>query len=228
MTHHETQDQLSAWLDGELDQDAARAIEAHLAACPACQAAADALQRVVQVAAALQPAPPGRNLWPGIEARIRHPQVAPLVPPTQRRAVPVAWAGLVAAGLLVGVILGRSTGAPAQPGLDTATARPPATAPSVGATGRPSTLNVALLSRSTGTAVGQLEQLLRTRGEQLDTSTVRVLAQNLARIDSAIADAERALAADPSSPWLSQHLATATKRKVDLLRRVAVLTQPQS
>jgi len=227
VTHHETQDQLSAWLDGELDQDAARAIEAHLAACPDCRAAADGLQRIVQVASALQPAPPTRNLWPGIEARIRNPQVAPLAPPAQRRAA-VAWAGLVAAGLLVGVILGRSTGAPARRGLDTATMPPPATASSVGAAGRPSTLDVALLSRSTGTAVGQLEQLLRTRGEQLDTSTVRVLARNLARIDSAIADAERALAADPSSPWLSQHLATATKRKVDLLRRVAVLTQPQS
>ena len=63
---------------------------------------------------------------------------------------------------------------------------------------------------------------------RLDTATVRVLALNLARIDSAIADAERALAADPSNAYVSRHLAATTKRKIDLLRRVAVLTQSRS
>ncbi len=64
--------------------------------------------------------------------------------------------------------------------------------------------------------------------EKLDSGTVRVLTQNLARIDSAIADAERALAADPSNAYVSRHLASTARRKVELLRLVAGLTQSRS
>lgn len=219
MTHEETRDLLSAWLDGELDEPTARAVQLHLDSCDACQAVAADLRQVVAVATRLPARPPVHNLWPGIEARIRAPQVTPIAP--RRRLAPVAWAGLVAAGLLVGVVLGRTV-APAAVAIVPADTAVPARQ------ARATTLNAALLSQSTGVAVGQLEQVLLTQTQQLDTSTVRVLAQNLARIDSAIADAERALEADPSNAYVSRHLAATTKRKVDILRRVAVLTQPRS
>ena len=52
--------------------------------------------------------------------------------------------------------------------------------------------------------------------------------ENLARIDTAIADAERALAADPANVYVSRHLADAEKRKLALLRTAARLVQSQS
>lgn len=227
MTHEQVQEQLSAWLDGELANGERRAVEAHLADCAACRAVGDDLRQLARIASKLPASPPDRNLWPGIEARLRSSQVTPIAAPRSRWRAPATWAGLVAAGLLVGVAIGRwpAQGTAVQQDSSTAVAT---TGRRDAATARPATLDAGQLSQSTGVAVGQLEQLLLTQTQQLDTSTVRVLVQNLARIDSAIADAERALAADPSNAYVSRHLAATTKRKVDLLRRVAVLTQPRS
>jgi anti-sigma factor RsiW len=224
MTHDQVQDHLSAWLDGELDDGARRQVDAHLAECPACQGIARDLQRVVGVAAGMPVTGPGRNLWPGIADRIHRP-VAGRIDPEAPRTIPLGHAGLVAAGLLLGVLLGRVVPWPSRPGSEgppLATSRPAAQP------ARNATLDATQLSQSTAVAVGQLEQLLLAETGRLDTSTVRVLAQNLARIDSAIAEAQRALAADPSNAYVSRHLAATTRRKVDLLRRVAILTQPGS
>jgi len=51
--------------------------------------------------------------------------------------------------------------------------------------------------------------------------------QNLAIIDRAIDQARRALAADPASPYLHQHLALQMKAKLELLRRTTALAAAQ-
>jgi len=71
--------------------------------------------------------------------------------------------------------------------------------------------------------VAELQQLLRTERTQLDTSTVRILEQNLAVIDRALNEAQRAVAKDPANPYLRAHLASTMRRKVDLLRRATVI-----
>jgi hypothetical protein len=77
-------------------------------------------------------------------------------------------------------------------------------------------------------AVVALEQALAANRGQLDTATVRVIRQNLAIMDQAIEQAQSALAADPGSVYLSNHLAGTLKRKVELLRRATALTAIQS
>jgi hypothetical protein len=70
--------------------------------------------------------------------------------------------------------------------------------------------------------IADLERTL-DRGEgRLDPGTVRVLRDNLAIIDAAIADSRRALAADPESPYLYRHLNQQMRRKVDLLQQATV------
>jgi anti-sigma factor RsiW len=71
--------------------------------------------------------------------------------------------------------------------------------------------------------VTELQQLLTTERGQLDTSTVRILEQNLAVIDRALAEARRAVGKDPANPYLRAHLASTMRRKVDLLRRATVI-----
>ena len=68
-----------------------------------------------------------------------------------------------------------------------------------------------------------LERVLAQGRGRLDTATVRVLEQNLALIDRAIADARRAVAADSANVYLNTHLAETMRRKVDLLRQAAAL-----
>jgi hypothetical protein len=74
-------------------------------------------------------------------------------------------------------------------------------------------------------AIAELQTSLDQRRSTLDSSTVRIVAQNLAIIDKAITDARTALAADPSSQYLNTYLASTMRRKVDFLRRVNSLAR---
>jgi hypothetical protein len=76
-------------------------------------------------------------------------------------------------------------------------------------------------------AIAELERTMHEHRSELDTSTVRVVEQNLAIIDHAIDQARRALAADPASPYLNGHLAQQLRLKMDLLRRVTDFAGPR-
>jgi hypothetical protein len=72
-------------------------------------------------------------------------------------------------------------------------------------------------------AVAELQGILWQHRGELDSATVRVLEENLAAIDRAIAEAQAALADDPANSYLSTHLAAAMWQKVRLLRRAAAM-----
>jgi predicted kinase len=73
------------------------------------------------------------------------------------------------------------------------------------------------------TTVRTLEQELEQRRADLDPATVAVVEENLKIIDEAIEEARAALADDPSSSYLTTHLAQTMQRKVDLLQRATSL-----
>ena len=166
--------------------------------------------------------------WRGIESRIHESGIVPLRPTARRTGLFVSWPRLAAAGLLLGLVSGGAVYAvtrfQSQPEvIATVPVAPAAGTPVSG----PTELQVgAQVTQSTANAVADLEMILAS--EKLDSATVRVLTLNLARIDSAIADAERALAADPSNAYVSRHLASTARRKVELLHLVAGLTQSRS
>ncbi len=94
-----------------------------------------------------------------------------------------------------------------------------------GASGAPITA-VALrpsASESYAAAVADLEQVLAEGRGRLDSTTVKVIEQNLAAIDRAIAEARRALEADSANLYLNSHLAETMRKKLDLLRQAAAL-----
>jgi hypothetical protein len=82
--------------------------------------------------------------------------------------------------------------------------------------------------QSYAAAVRDLERVLEQNRGRLDTTTVRVIERNLATIDSAIAQAQRALAADSASVYLNSHLAETRQRKLELLRQAAALVSSVS
>ena len=76
--------------------------------------------------------------------------------------------------------------------------------------------------------MADLERVLDQGRGRLDTTTVRVIERNLATIDSAIAQARRALAADSANVYLNSHLAQTMQRKLELLRQAAALVSSAS
>ena len=82
--------------------------------------------------------------------------------------------------------------------------------------------------RSYDAAVADLQRVLDAGRGRLDTTTVRVIERNLATIDSAIAQAQRAVAADSANLYLNSHLAETMQRKLELLRQAAALVSSVS
>ncbi len=87
----------------------------------------------------------------------------------------------------------------------------------------PAVAPASLAMPSYDAAVAELEQVIDDTRDQLDTATVRVIEENLMKIDRAIAQAQRALAQDPASVYLSEHLAATMQQKLEFLRRTARL-----
>lgn len=206
---------LSEYLDGELGNDERVALEAHLATCGQCYAILGELRQVVAHAKSLEDREPPNDLWAGIRAGItadaarltqgRHPGVS-----GSRRfslTVPQLLAASIALVLLSGggvwMALKQTT---------VASRETPGTR-----------ITPVAWTSPTDVAVAELQDALARNESRLDTATVRVVRQNLAVIDRAIAEARVALERDPGNTYLNLHLADTMRRKVELLRRINAL-----
>ena len=218
---------LSEYLDGELEDGERVSLESHLQSCAECSAIVGDLRRIVRRARTLKQTGPARDLWPGIASRIGATAVEPadVVDLTTRRRSPRRWSfslpQLAAAGIALMTISGGAvwllrTGAP-QPVIAPVASVPTPSPTVVNAATRPSA------TQSYAAAVADLERVLADGRGQLDSTTVRVIEQNLQAIDRAIAQAQRALEADPANLYLNTHLAETMRRKLNLLRQAAAL-----
>jgi anti-sigma factor ChrR (cupin superfamily) len=71
--------------------------------------------------------------------------------------------------------------------------------------------------------ISRLHSVIESRRAELDPKTVAAIERSLAVIDTAIAQARSALAADPASRFLHGRLTDALDKKVELLRTTAML-----
>jgi tetratricopeptide (TPR) repeat protein len=231
--HQHWTDQLSDYLDDELQESERAAVEAHLKDCAACTAVLNDLQRVVAraQAAATTARPPQTDLWHGVAGRIDRIR--------QPRRVSFTVTQLaVAAVILIGVSAGISwrlhpSIAVRPDGPLSANANRPAGAGADSSSGSSadfqrqddfSVSGVSLADDQYDAAVADLEKALKLGRGKLDTATIAIVEQNLQTIDQAIAQAREALAADPANSYLTGHLVEARRRKLDLLRRATALT----
>jgi predicted anti-sigma-YlaC factor YlaD len=222
-------DRLSEYLDGELPDNERVALEAHLQECDQCTATLDDLQRVVRRAQSLAPMTPGNDLWPAIARRIgaTPPQPDTVIDLATRRERTRRWAfslpQLAAAGIALMTLSGGAVWLLREPSHPAPVAVVNSargdTTPVVSVALKPSA------SQSYAAAVADLERVLAEGRGRLDTTTVRVIEQNLATIDRAIAEAQRALDADSGNMYLNTHLAETMRRKLELLRQAASLAR---
>jgi anti-sigma factor RsiW len=225
MTHDQWTDRLSEYVDGDLPDGDRIALEAHLQSCADCSAIVGDLRRVVRRARTLKPQVPPSDLWPAIAQRIGAKAAAgTIVDMASRRTVPRRWAfslpQLAAAGIALMAVSGGTVwmlSNSARPDTVSSVITVQSGTPAVTVAARPSA------SQSYAAAVADLEQVLDQGRGKLDSTTVRVIEQNLAAIDRAIAEAQKALAADSANMYLNTHLAETMRRKLDLLRQAAAL-----
>lgn len=217
-------DRLSDYLDGELEPAERAELERHLASCGACTATLAELREVVARAASLPARPPASDLWAGIEPRLDPVKgVVTPFPPRVTRRVSFTLPQLVAAGLALMVMSGGGVWVLQHGGR--ATSAPPIAA--IDRTPEPRVVSTALIDPRYDEAIADLEQALDAGRGQLDPATVKIIEANLAAIDKAIDESQRALSEDPANMYLNTHLADARQRKLALLRRATALVGPK-
>ena len=232
-------DALSGYLDDDLEAQARAAVDAHLAACESCRAILADLTAVRTAATAWRDAEmtPPADLWPDIAARLAGPRgmapaAAPHVPSPGPR---VAWyqrrwsvglPELALAATVLAAVGGTLLWPRATPPVPTVAAPAPIIAEADAFdSGDADVTAVNFADAQYDAAVVDLERVLRDQRERLDPRTVVVLERNLRVIDDAIREAREALSTDPANALLNAHLAGARQRKLDLLRRAALITE---
>jgi hypothetical protein len=211
-------EQLSPYLDGELDDLSRARLETHLAECLDCTRMLAELRSIVAAAPEYTGRGPSRDLWMEIERSLDEPEVVPI--DVTRPAVPLSrrrfgWRELIAASIVMAAVGGGSVWfAVSRGGTEEEIAIAPSPAPDSNAVG-----SVAgFAEQQYDSAVRDFEQLLDAGRDRLDSATVRTIELSLVRIDAAIAEARAAIQRDPSSSYLSRQIAANMRRKLNLLR----------
>ncbi|HKR55221.1 MAG TPA: zf-HC2 domain-containing protein [Gemmatimonadales bacterium] len=214
-------EKLSEYLDETLPAGEREALDAHLTKCAECRETLDELRRVVDRARGLDDRPPSKDLWSGIATRIGSGTAVvsidrARVPARTARRLSFSVPQALAAGIALMIV---SSGAVWLSLRSHGSIQPPAD------TSRSIDMPAAWhqVDSSVDPVVANLRNVLQVNRAQLSDSTVRILEKNLAIIDSAIAEARRALDADPNNSYLNRHLADVVQRRADLLRRVSTL-----
>jgi anti-sigma factor RsiW len=216
---------LSEYLDDELDATERLELESHLATCESCATTLDELRRVVGRAQALDDRPPTRDLWPGIAARIGV-TTDDLAARRARRRISFTVPQLIAASIaLIVVSAGVARLAQRRDRGPGPSARTPSAMPSI-----QTAVWSSKADSSVDLAVDQLRLALAEgqRTGQLGPATVHKLEHSLAVIDSAIAEASRALVTDPQSAYLNHHLADTMRHKLEFLREANRIAAPRT
>jgi hypothetical protein len=221
--HEDISEKLSDYLDDELTAPERQAVEAHLRECHECAATLADLRRIAGSAAALRDTPPSRDLWPAIAGRIASESRA--AAPAPRRRFVFTMPQLAAASLLLAALSGWLAVRVMSPSRRVAPAVATGSGQPADSTGGAAVTPVAFDDQQYDTAIRELQDAIDRGRSRLDPETVAAVERNLRLIDQAVDDARRALAADPSSGYLSGYMVQTRQRKLELMRQVAVLTQ---
>jgi len=209
-------DRLSEYLDDELTPAERASLDGHLADCADCRTTLEQLRGVVARGAAVSDAPPERDLWPGVAARIG---VAPRAHLSVfRRAftsrLSFTLPQLAAASLALMVLSGGLVWM-AKSGDPRADFQPLSAQTG---TGPGATISPADAAEAYDVAIAQLQKTLESNRGNLDAETVRVLDLNLAAADQTIDASRHALSLDPANVTLQTQLVKAQQRKLSVLR----------
>jgi hypothetical protein len=208
-------DQLSDYLDDELDSVAGAAVARHLAECQACAETLEQLRAVRTWAPGYSGLPTSRDLWPQVKRGIGTRARTTL--PWHGRRVTIGMPLLLAASVILVLLSATVVTLMRRGPADTVDS----TSVVIRKHGKWDYQKAGLTDQQYDTAVAQMEQLLATRDSVLEPGTLQVIRQSLMKIDKAIDDARQAIARDSNNAFLRASIAANMRRKLDLLRTAA-------
>jgi hypothetical protein len=221
MTCTEIRDLLDDYLDAALGARERAELESHLGRCEGCRDEERRLRALLAEAAALPPElTPRRDLWDGIERRIRAGNLAPFARAPRRMpsvtSLAAAAAVLMALSSAATFMLVRQPSEAWLADAPRVSLRPASAAAPAG---------LVEAERQYERAAAELLALIEARRDSLSPETLAVVEKNVQTIDEALASLRSAVADDPGNRELTMLLATTHKRKLDTLRRVVRLTR---
>jgi hypothetical protein len=225
MKRHASFEELQDFQEGLLPPEENEAVRGHVERCSSCRRDLEALSNLLKEMGDLpREAEPSRDLWPQIEWRIGREAgavrgaegPAPSDVKRRRQITLPAWQ-LLAASITLALVSGGVVWVALSGGIRDS--GPVASVPMDESLAQPAGWETALDEYHD--AVSDLEEVLEVGRDVLDPETVRILEENLQAIDSAINEAQAALAQDPGSKVLRRFLAENLRRKIDLLHRAA-------
>lgn len=186
-------DRLSEYLDDALGHDERRAIEAHLAVCPACLQTLEQLRLVVDRARTLESHAPEQDLWPAVAMRLE-PRPVPLAARLRgllelgRRRFTVTLPQLAGAAAALAVVAGAAVWlAVERTPQDPVAVRPPASPPPAVAPGTTATAPPEEIAGETSAPAP------RPSRTPVDGGSASFATFDAARYDAAVAELQRVL-----------------------------------
>lgn len=211
MNEHIRTDRLNDYVDDLLCREERAEIERHLVVCDACSREVGALRDLLSDVGALPSTRrPERDLLPGIHARIDTPLKAAGQNAIGRPRISRSAALLAASVVLVAALAIWRSSSDGQPEYSPSTPR-----------AEVASAALAPVERDYARAEHELQRLFAASPSALRPETRRIVAENLAIIDRALAEARAALQDDPGNPVLEQILLANHEKKLDLLRGAA-------
>lgn len=215
------QERLQERLDGELARSDREAVDHHLGECLTCRRALEQLEALAQAASRLpRGIDPGRDLWPGIEARLHSGSRPPVVGRQRDHTFRLGWLAaaavlLVLVGMPLVLRLERYWQSP-EPVARTAEAA------STGFTPAEVEAKAGLARREDGTQHSRtdLEVSVELQRDVWSDEVVADLEENLRILDVAVAELRQALDEDPWNRKLSHLLAARYQQEAELAQRM--------
>ncbi len=207
---------LDDFVDGDLPEGQAEVLRRHLEECAACRGEEQKLRRLLADARGLPDLQPDRDLWPGIEERLRSEpwttRPGRLAGP-RRLMQPLLLAAAIAALVAISLPLVRQRLEPPT--------EPVAAAPVLDEIGGTAALaELARLEDGTLRTRRDLLEAIEVDRAVLAPSTLAAVESNIREIDAAIGEIRAALQTDPDNPHLSLLLASRYQQEVVLLKQL--------
>lgn len=226
MTCGDVQHALDAQLLGVLDREEAAALDAHLAACRACQALVSDVRRLQAELRLVGSDGPSPCSWERISARLAQDPVFQRAAAADLQTAPRTsrfnWRWVALAAALVVVVGGGSLSLLRQSLITSGTpASLTVAVPTDATTGDLVTSiesELELAARHYENAIAGLERVASESESPIDPALMATVKANLDIIDEAIDDSRQALRHDPQSQFAQESLFDAFRRKVALLQ----------